>query len=98
MATSPQFTARAEGGTHDGEEFDISEETVGLLLKSRSNPVTLEYYELVLYFRGNLLRFVRELRPRRGTPCIRRHGAICSGQTYRTPVALRPMRSPNGLL
>jgi hypothetical protein len=60
MATSPQFTARAEGGTHDGEEFDISEETVGLLLKSRSNPVTLEYYELVLYFRGNLLRFVRE--------------------------------------
>ncbi|HEY2854553.1 MAG TPA: hypothetical protein VGJ18_16975 [Gemmatimonadaceae bacterium] len=60
MATSPQFTARAEGGTHDGEEFDISEETVGLLLKSRSNLVTLEYYELVLYFRGNLLRFVRE--------------------------------------
>jgi hypothetical protein len=53
-------TARAEGGTHDGEEFDVSEETVGLLLNSRGNPVTLEYYELVLYMRGNLLKFVRE--------------------------------------
>jgi hypothetical protein len=53
-------TARAEGGTHDGEEFDISEETVGLLLSSRHNPVILEYYELVLYMRGNLLMFVRE--------------------------------------
>jgi len=60
MATSPQFTARAEGGTHDGEEFDITEETVGLLLRSRSNSLILEYYELVLYMRGNLLRFVRE--------------------------------------
>jgi hypothetical protein len=53
-------TARAEGGTHDGEEFDVSEETVGLLLSSRRNPVILEYYELVLYMRGNLLMFVRE--------------------------------------
>jgi hypothetical protein len=53
-------TARAEGGTHDGEEFDVSEETVGLLLNSRRNPVMLEYYELVLYMRGNLLMFVRE--------------------------------------
>ena len=60
MTTPPQLTARAEGGSHDGEEFDISEETVGLLLKSRRNPVTLEYYELVLYMRGNLLKFVRE--------------------------------------
>ena len=60
MTTPPLLTARAEGGSHDGEEFDISEETVGLLLKSRRNPVTLEYYELVLYMRGNLLKFVRE--------------------------------------
>ena len=60
MPTPQQLTARAEGGTHDGEEFDISEETVGLVLKSRGNPITLEYYELVLYMRGNLLRFVRE--------------------------------------
>ena len=59
--TRPQpLTARAEGGTHDGEEFDITEETVGLVLNSRRNPVTLEYYELVLYMRGNLLKFVRE--------------------------------------
>jgi len=60
MTTPRQLTARAEGGTHDGEEFDITEETVGLVLKSRRNPVTLEYYELVLYVRGNLLKFVRE--------------------------------------
>lgn len=60
MATSQSFTARAEGGTHDGEEFDITEETVGLLLNSRRNPATLEYYELVVYMRGNLLKFVRE--------------------------------------
>jgi hypothetical protein len=60
MTTPQQLTARAEGGTHDGEEFDIIEEMVGLLLNSRRNPVTLEYYELVLYMRGNLLRFVRE--------------------------------------
>ena len=57
---SRPLTARAEGGTHDGEEFDVTEHTVGLLLNSRLNPVTLEYYELVLYMRGNLLRFVRE--------------------------------------
>jgi|1185.fasta_scaffold05380_3 hypothetical protein len=60
MTTPQQRTARAEGGTHDGEEFDISEDTVGLLLNSRRDPPTLEYYELVLYMRGNLLRFVRE--------------------------------------
>jgi hypothetical protein len=60
MTTPQPFTARAEGGTHDGEEFDITEETVGLLLNSRRNPVILEYYELVLYMRGNLLMFVRE--------------------------------------
>jgi hypothetical protein len=60
MTTPRQLTARAEGGTHDGEEFDISEETVGLVLKRRGNPITLEYYELVLYMRGNLLKFVRE--------------------------------------
>ena len=59
-ATPQQLTARAEGGTHDGEWFDINEETVGLLLDSRHNPRMLEYYELVLYFRGNLLKFVRE--------------------------------------
>jgi len=57
---SRSVTARAEGGTHDGEEFDITEETVGLVLSSRRNPERLEYYELVLYMRGNLLRFVRE--------------------------------------
>ena len=60
MTTPQQLTARAEGGTHDGEEFDITEETAGLLLNSRHNPVMLEYYELVLYMRGNLLKFVRE--------------------------------------
>jgi hypothetical protein len=60
MPTSQPLTARAEGGTHDGEEFDISEETVGLLLNSRGNPARLEYYELVLYMRGNVLAFVRE--------------------------------------
>ena len=60
MTTPQQLTARAEGGTHDGEEFDISEETVGLLLNSRRTATTLEYYELVLYMRGNLLKFVRE--------------------------------------
>jgi len=60
MTTPKLLTARAEGGTHDGEEFDITEETVGLLLSSRRNPVVLEYYELVLYMRGNLLKFVRE--------------------------------------
>lgn len=60
MPAPQQLTARAEGGTHDGEEFDITEETVGLVLTSRREPVTLEYYELVLYMRGNLLRFVRE--------------------------------------
>jgi hypothetical protein len=61
MTWTPRpLTARAEGGTHDGEEFDITEETVGLLLSNRHDPVTLEYYELVLYMRGNLLKFVRE--------------------------------------
>jgi hypothetical protein len=60
MPTPQLLTARAEGGTHDGEEFDITEETVGLVLTSRREPVTLEYYELVLYMRGNLLKFVRE--------------------------------------
>ena len=60
MTTLQPLTARAEGGTHDGEEFDISEETVGLVLSSRRNPTLLEYYELVLYMRGNLLKFVRE--------------------------------------
>jgi hypothetical protein len=58
--SSQPLTARAEGGTHDGEEFDVTDETVGLLLNSRQNPVVLEYYELVLYMRGNLLVFVRE--------------------------------------
>lgn len=58
--SSKTLTARAEGGTHDGEEFDITEETVGLLLNSRSDPAILEYYEFVLYMRGNLLVFVRE--------------------------------------
>jgi hypothetical protein len=33
------------------------------LLNSRRNRATLEYYELVLYMRGNLLRFVREYDP-----------------------------------
>ena len=60
MTTPQQLTARAEGGRHDGEEFDITDETVGLLLTSRRDPLTLEYYELVLYMRGNLLKFVRE--------------------------------------
>ena len=60
MQTPQPITARAEGGTHDGEEFDITEETVGLLLNSRRDSLTLEYYELVLYMRGNLLKFVRE--------------------------------------
>ena len=63
MTTPQQLTARAEGGTHDGEEFDITEETVGLLLTSRRDRLTLEYYELVLYMRGNLLKFVREFDP-----------------------------------
>ena len=58
--SSKTLTARAEGGTHDGEEFDITEETVGLLLNSRRDPAILEYYEFVLYMRGNLLVFVRE--------------------------------------
>jgi hypothetical protein len=61
MASAAKWTtARAEGGTHDGEEFDVSEETVGLLLNIRGNPATLKYYELVLYMRGNVLVFVRE--------------------------------------
>jgi hypothetical protein len=60
MTTPQPLTARAEGGSHDGEEFDISEDTVGLLLNNRRNRAILEYYELVLYMRGNLLRFVRE--------------------------------------
>jgi hypothetical protein len=61
MTWNPKtFTARAEGGTHDGEEFDITEETVGLLLKSRRNAAVLEYYEFAFYARGNLLAFVRE--------------------------------------
>jgi hypothetical protein len=51
MPTPQLLTARAEGGTHDGEDFDIT---------SRREAVTLEYYELVLYTRGNLLKFVRE--------------------------------------
>ncbi len=59
-SASNWLTARVEGGTHDGEEFDITEETVGLLLNSRRNRAILEYYELVLYMRGNLLMFVRE--------------------------------------
>lgn len=58
--SSNPLTARAEGGTHDGEEFDISPDTVGLLLNSRRNPVILEYYEVVLYQRGNCLVFVRD--------------------------------------
>ena len=60
MPMPQQLTARAEGGTHDGEEYDITPEVVGVLLNSRRDPMTLEYYELVLYMRGNLLRFVRE--------------------------------------
>ena len=60
MTTLQPLTARAEGGSHDGEEFDICEETVGLALNSRRNATILEYYELVLYMRGNLLKFVRE--------------------------------------
>jgi hypothetical protein len=60
MTTPQQRTARAEDGTHEGEEFDITGETVGLVLNNRSNPIMLEYYELVLYIRGNLLKFVRE--------------------------------------
>jgi len=59
MAIQRQVTARAEGGTHDGEEFDITDDTVGLVLRSRRDLSLLEYYELVLYARGNLLRFVR---------------------------------------
>ena len=58
--SSNPLTARAEGGTHDGEEFDISVDTVGILLNSRRNPVILEYYEVVLYQRGNCLIFVRD--------------------------------------
>ena len=60
ISTSKPLTARAEGGSHDGEEFDISTETVGLVFNSRQNPGRLEYYEVVLYVRGNLLRFVEE--------------------------------------
>lgn len=60
MKTCQQLTARAEGGTHDGEEFDISEDTVGLVFNSRQNPKTVEYYEVVLYMRGNLLAFIGE--------------------------------------
>ena len=63
MATPQQPTARAEGGTHDGEEFDVTADTIGLVLESRRNPTVLEYYELVLYIRGNLLNFVREYDP-----------------------------------
>jgi hypothetical protein len=60
MMTPKPLTARAEGGTHDGERFDISEVTVGLLLNSRRNATGLEYYEVVLYMGGNLLAFVRD--------------------------------------
>ena len=60
MMTPKPLTARAEGGTHDGEKFDVSEETVGLLLNSRRNATVLEYYEVVLYMPGNLLAFVRD--------------------------------------
>lgn len=59
MTTPSSLTARAEGGTHDGEEFDITEDTVGLVLNSREHPAMLEYYEVVLYMRGNLLVFMR---------------------------------------
>jgi hypothetical protein len=58
--SSIPLTARAEGGSHDGEEFDIAEETVGVLLNSRRDAAVAEYYELVLYMRGNALIFVRE--------------------------------------
>ena len=58
--TPKPLTARAEGGTHDGEKFEISEETVGLLLNSRRDATVLEYYEVVLYMGGNLLAFVRD--------------------------------------
>lgn len=60
MMPPQPLAARAEGGTHDGEKFDISEETVGLLLNSRRNATVLEYYEVVLYMGGNLLAFVRD--------------------------------------
>jgi hypothetical protein len=60
MAIQGPLTARAEGGTHDGEEFDITADAAGLVLHSRENSEVLEYYELVLYARGNLLRFVRD--------------------------------------
>src|SRR4051812_11786515 len=60
IMTPKPLTARAEGGTHDGERFDISEVTVGLLLNSRRNATGLEYYEVVLYMGGNLLAFVRD--------------------------------------
>ena len=58
--SSKTFTARAEGGSHDGEEFDITEETVGLVLTSRRDPAIFEYYEFAFYMRGNLLAFIRE--------------------------------------
>jgi hypothetical protein len=60
MTMPEQRTARVEGGSHVGEAFYIGEEAVGLVLRSRREPHTLEYYELVLYMRGNLLKFVRE--------------------------------------
>jgi hypothetical protein len=87
--TAKPLTARAEGGTHDGEEFDITEETVGLLLNSRDNPVLLEYYELVLYMRGNLLKFVREY-----DADERR---LAFGGTERFRDAEPPAEPPNGL-
>ena len=89
MTTPQQWTARAEGGTHDGEEFDISEHLVGLVLNSRRNAETLEYYELVLYMRGNLLKFVREY--------DRDEGRLAFGGTDpfgRVPPSLEPPNAP----
>ena len=87
MPTPQPLTARAEGGTHDGEEFDITEETVGLVLSSRREPVTLEYYELVLYMRGNLLKFVREY--------DREEQRLAFGGTERFGVAGTSLQRPN---
>lgn len=88
MTSAPKWlTARVEGGTHDGEEFDITEETVGLLLNSRRNPAILEYYELVLYMRGNLLMFVREYDAE--------ERRVAFGGTARFEVAERPLERPD---
>lgn len=86
--SSNPLTARAEGGTHDGEEFDISEDTVGLLLNSRRNPLILEYYEVVLYQRGNCLIFVRDYNR------AERHLAF--GTTDPFGATKQPSETPNG--